>query len=635
MERLIPGIYDLALSITMRGTMVNKNIICLLALLAAWPGVLMPASAQPVDNPNPPAQPVKLIFIHHSTGGNWLADPTNNEQGGGLGRALMENNYFVSATNYGWGPDGIGDRTDIINWPEWFTGPNRDTILTALYTEYDQNFGDFGDWPRLTEDPGGENQIILFKSCFPNSNLEGSPNDPPATTINEDMTVANAKAVYNNLLTYFTTRPDKLFIVITAPPLADFETDAASAANARAFNNWLVNDWLSSYTLANVVVFDFYNVLTSGPGASQNDAGQTTGNHHRWWDGAVQHLQTVDNNVLVYPSGDSHPTRAGNEKATSEFVPLLNVYYNRWKASAPASTPKASPQPTNTQAATTLSPIDTPLAQVPPSSDRIDDFESTPPGTTGWQPSRDEATATTIACAPATGLTHEGAHSLQIVFNVTANSWATCALFFDQPQDWSAWQGISFYLHASQPSLVFDVDVYRNTPQGRETYLFTLEAPPESVEGWAPVAITWEQLMRASWEANPGTPFSAPLLVEGLAFGFNTFPDTSNLGGIFVDDLHLANGGELQNIGAAAPSPASTEPPNAQVTAITEEPADTELAKGEIEQLAVTHIEPTQTPEKENKARNPVCPSALVAPLAVIALTGWLRKRGLNADISI
>ena len=27
------------------------------------------------DNPNPPASPVKLIFIHHSTGGNWLAAP--------------------------------------------------------------------------------------------------------------------------------------------------------------------------------------------------------------------------------------------------------------------------------------------------------------------------------------------------------------------------------------------------------------------------------------------------------------------------------------------------------------------------------------------------------------------------------
>ncbi len=50
-------------------------------------------------NPNPPANPVRLIFIHHSTGENWL-----NDGNGGLGIALTENNYFVSDTNYGWGP---------------------------------------------------------------------------------------------------------------------------------------------------------------------------------------------------------------------------------------------------------------------------------------------------------------------------------------------------------------------------------------------------------------------------------------------------------------------------------------------------------------------------------------------------
>ena len=60
------------------------------------------------DDPSPPTAPVKLIFIHHSCGENWLADCD-----GGLGMALRDNNYFVSDTNYGWGPDGIGDSTDI------------------------------------------------------------------------------------------------------------------------------------------------------------------------------------------------------------------------------------------------------------------------------------------------------------------------------------------------------------------------------------------------------------------------------------------------------------------------------------------------------------------------------------------
>ena len=295
------------------------------------------------DDPSPPAAPVKLIFIHHSTGGHWLADPNDDQPAGGLGRALMANNYYVSATNYGWGPNAIGDRTDIPNWPEWFTGPNSAAILAALYGENGQNIGDFGAWPRPATDPGGENRIVLFKSCFPNSDLYGNPTDPPLPEPNDELTVANAKAVYNRLLIYFATRPDKLFVVITAPPLMASETAPERAANARAFNNWLVNDWLAGYPHRNVAVFDYYNVLTSNGGnADVNDLGAATGNHHRWRDGAVQHIQTVNHNYAAYPSSDSHPSSAGQQKATGEFVQLLNVFYHRWQAGGTA-TPTASP----------------------------------------------------------------------------------------------------------------------------------------------------------------------------------------------------------------------------------------------------------------------------------------------------
>ena len=322
-------------------------------------------------NPNPPASPVKLIFIHHSTGGHWLADDN-----GGLGIALRDNNYYVSATNYGWGPYGIGNRTDIPNWPEWFTGPNSATILAALYAENGQNIGDFGEWSRLETDPGGENQIIVFKSCFPNSDLYGNPDDPPYPEPNDwEYSVSNAKAVYNKILTYFATRQDKLFVVITAPPLMGSETAPERARNARAFNNWLVNDWLDGYPYNNVAVFDYYSVLTSNGSASRvddpgtteepNDLGWADGNHHRWQDGAVQHIQTVDNNTSAYPSGDSHPTAAGHRKATGEFVQLLNVFYHRWQSGV---TPTYSVYlPLTTKGATVPAPTQTP----PPPGDLV------------------------------------------------------------------------------------------------------------------------------------------------------------------------------------------------------------------------------------------------------------------------
>jgi len=301
----------------------------------AVPAATRPAPA--ADNPEAPTETVRLIFIHHSTGENWLAD-----ENGRLGLALGDNNYFVSDTNYGWGPDVIGDTTDIGHWWTWFRSERSVVYWQALMGESEQHAA----YTRLdAPDPTHPNQVILFKSCFPNSQLGGSPSDPPASGDNpligqeaysEYHTVANAKGIYAALLEVFAAHPETLFVAITAPPLQDADTDSEQAANARAFNNWLVNDWLADYPYANVAVFDFYNVLTSNAGSpNANDLDAETGNHHRWWQGSVQHVQGVENNFLSYPSEDSHPSEAGNLKATAEFVPLLNVFYHRWQVQLP------------------------------------------------------------------------------------------------------------------------------------------------------------------------------------------------------------------------------------------------------------------------------------------------------------
>ncbi len=277
-----------------------------------------------------PAGPLKLIFVHHSCGENWLSD-----EDGGLGIALRDNGYFVSDTNYGWGPvcedcedcwGTIGDCTDIVHWDNWFLGSAD--VLDALYHEFGQ-----WSWYSRSVDPDQtrENEIVLFKSCYPNSNLAGVPEDPPAAD-GEGLTVGRAKAIYLELLEYFATRPDKLFVAITAPPVTR-DDSWEDPANARALNDWLVHEWLASYPLRNVAVFDFYNVLTSNGGDPYtSDVGWETGNHHRWWDGAIQHVQTVDNDLSAYADGDSHPTFAGNRKATAEFVPLLNAFVARWRS---------------------------------------------------------------------------------------------------------------------------------------------------------------------------------------------------------------------------------------------------------------------------------------------------------------
>ena len=493
----------------------NLSALARLAVLAAFflsAWAPLPVPLAQAENPQPPEHTVKLIFIHHSSGENWLRDDN-----GGLGRALGENNYFVSDTNYGWGPDSIGDRTDIPNWLEWFRSENTGRIMQAVFKESGQN----SEYTRTLSDPGGENEIILFKSCFPNSSLEGQPDDPP--TPGSDLTVGNAKYIYNEILKYFATRPDKLFIVITAPP----NSDSDLAANARAFNNWLMNDWLrqNNYTLANVAVFDFYNVLT-GPD-----------NHHRFKDGKIEHVTQPGKNSAYYRSAsdDDHPSAKGNRKATEEFVPLLNIFYHRWKASAPAQPTTAentAPAPQVTEVA------NAPEAPAPGSAGLLASFEGRPDNLASYS---DETTVTKIHCAPSDEVAYAGVSALKIEFEVAAGSWSTCALSYDSTQDWSSGQGLAFYLRASRAGLPYNVILYVGPPDRQETYLFHATTPPGSVGGWALVEIPWSEFRRADWEADPGTVFEKQKQVAGMAFGIDGLAEAANAGTLWVDNLQLSN----------------------------------------------------------------------------------------------
>ncbi|HPR73415.1 MAG TPA: hypothetical protein PLX41_07100 [Bacteroidales bacterium] len=262
-----------------------------------------------------PDQPLHLLFIHHSCGGQLFADKgdvagnncinPSHPNGGGLRSLLEENNYIVHEASYG---SVIGAETDICHWNTKFRD-HMDKILTCKHQ--DEFFTD-----------GKENNIIMFKSCFPNSWIESDgtePGDPDSC----EHTIANYKASYNALLKYFSRQTDTLFVVVTAPPLVQpskiksiiktllgrskgSSIDVAGQ-RIRYFNNWLKDiekGWLKGYKYHNVVVFDYYDILT--------DKGKS--------------------NWSMYGSGggsDSHPSSVGNSKAAKEFILFLNQAVNR------------------------------------------------------------------------------------------------------------------------------------------------------------------------------------------------------------------------------------------------------------------------------------------------------------------
>jgi hypothetical protein len=317
-------------------------------LLAAGPQ----AQASPL-NSQPPTTPVRLVFVHHSVGANWLSDDNGN-----LLRGLNSNNYYVSDTYYEWGPvydpstEGsgtIGNYTDIGHWYDWFLGPYASTFMGALYpTTHLTPAPDMTGVNTGIAQPGGDNTVVLFKSCFVSAYLiTGNPDDPPrqssptdpnpiwGSTDGSEYTVSNIKGMYRDLLPYFAAHPDKLFILIATPPSSyeDPDLTRSSASLLRAINTWLAHHWLDSYQYHNVAVFDFYNVLTSNGGdPDSNDLGAAGGNHHRLLNGRVQHVIGVNYDFSAYAwGGDSHPSAAGGQKATGEFLPLLNIAYHSWQ----------------------------------------------------------------------------------------------------------------------------------------------------------------------------------------------------------------------------------------------------------------------------------------------------------------
>ena len=294
-----------------------RLVALFIAVGLVWAGAtpVFAADAERKDDP------VQFLFIHHSCGGQLLADCgeqvggerdsgerciyQSHPNGGGLRARLEQAGYAVNEASYG---SLVGADTDIHHWRKKFTD-QMDLILTTQ--RQDQ---------RLPE--GVTNRIVAFKSCYPNNAFVGrgaAPGNPDAA----ELTVTNAQAAYTSLLPRFAEHPEVLFIAFTAPPQAEpkpqgfkaklkalFKGKPKRADLAREFNTWLADTesgWLAGYQGGNVVVFDYYDILTDG--------------------GAT--------NWSAYPTGDgtnSHPSATGNGKAADAFVTFIDAAVADWSA---------------------------------------------------------------------------------------------------------------------------------------------------------------------------------------------------------------------------------------------------------------------------------------------------------------
>jgi hypothetical protein len=236
-----------------------------------------------------------LVFIHHSCGSNWLSNSLHS--------ALLAKTYIDERNDITYGtdlvpdsgrPDSLapnpGDNTNMNHWILWF----NDYLNSVSNHDCSSGF----------------NRIVMFKSCYPISNVTGDGTEP-GDPFSGEQTITNYKAVfrhpdgpgytyshggytYKPLFQIFSENPNILFVPVTAPPRHYAPSDATNdteAHRARIFNNWLKTEALLAYNqmypgLNNVAVFDWFDILSypdthpDHPNRLKAEYGGESGNSH-------------------------------------------------------------------------------------------------------------------------------------------------------------------------------------------------------------------------------------------------------------------------------------------------------------------------------------------------------------------
>jgi hypothetical protein len=179
-----------------------------------------------------------VIFLHHSTGRNLI-------QQGGVRERLKEAGFQFWDHDYNY--EGLirpnGTRTGYsYGIPDDNTNPDGFARLFGQRV-YELPLNAFSGLM--------QHEVIAFKSCFPASNI---------TT---DEQLEDYKAYYLDIRDVMDQHLDRIFIVVTPPPLNPAGTDAETSARARDFANWLRSDeFLAGHP--NVFTFDLFDLLAEG-----------------------------------------------------------------------------------------------------------------------------------------------------------------------------------------------------------------------------------------------------------------------------------------------------------------------------------------------------------------------------------
>ncbi len=220
-----------------------------------------------------------LFFLHHSTGNGLIVE---GDMRGVIGASNSAHGTAFAFWDHGYSGDGLrnpaGEDTGVSYGPP--TDNTNPDGLHAIFTSAES------DCAACRAQILANHQVIAFKSCF------------PASAITDAAMLSQYKTWYLEMRAVFDLHPDKLFVVMSTPPLHRLATSAVDSLRARQFANWLKSgEYLSGHT--NVVCFDLFNHLAD------------------------------DDNVLKYEyegshtGSDSHPNELANQTVGPLFANFL------------------------------------------------------------------------------------------------------------------------------------------------------------------------------------------------------------------------------------------------------------------------------------------------------------------------
>jgi hypothetical protein len=198
-----------------------------------------------------------ILFLHHSVGVGFIRD-------GNLRGLLREKGYQLWDQGYRGdqlaGPDGI-PLGFSYNIPADNTDPDG---FYALFSQkkYDLPLNGLSQIMR--------HDIIILKSCY------------PVSYISDDAKLKEYQGYYLGIRDVMDQYPEKLFIILTQPPLNPAATDAPIALRARELANWLKSDEFSGGH-QNIAVFDLFDFLAE-PDQSKADANMLREAYRQWED---------------------------------------------------------------------------------------------------------------------------------------------------------------------------------------------------------------------------------------------------------------------------------------------------------------------------------------------------------------